>query len=161
MGIQKTSRILTEQEFNSSPLKGLVKYTDYVKEALKSGSAFTVAKLLAKQRAKDTSDNIKDSINGWVLEKEAQKDKAEQEYYASLAQMKAMEKAQEASYKKMEEALSSYGEDSYQYSSLAKEYKLSVKTRQDAETNWKIAGDKFMSANKAAYNAFLTSRFAN
>lgn len=161
MSVEKAQGILTEQQFNSSPLKGFVTYQDYVSKALKLGSAFTVQRLLAMSDAEKTSKNIKDSVKGWQLEKEAAKNAAEEEYYAALAQMKAMKSAQEKAYKKAEYELASFGEDSYRYNDAYKKYHDSTKTYSDAETNWKIAADKFMSANKVAHNAFFTAEGLN
>lgn len=160
MAVQKT-QILTEQQFNNSPLKGLISYQDYVSKALKLGSAFTVAKLLAMKNAEETSEGIKNSVKGWALEKEEQKDRAEQEYYTALAQMKAMKNAKEKAYKKTEYELASFGEKSFRYSDAVKKYKDSDKTYADAETNWEIAMYKFMDANKVAFNAFFASRDSN
>ena len=161
MAVEKTQGILNEQQFNSSPLKGLISYQDYVTKALKLGSAFTVQRLLAMQDAEKTSDKIRNSVKGWQLEKEAEKDAAEEEYYAALAQMKAMKTAQEKAFKRAEEELASFGEDSFRYNDAYKKYHDSTKTYSDAETNWKIAMDKFMSANKVAHNAFFTAQGLN
>ena len=161
MAVEKAQGILTEQQFNTSPLKGLISYKDYVDKALKLGSAFTFQRLFALQETEDTSKRIKDSVKGWQLEKEAAKEAAEEEYYAALAQMKAMKSAQEKAYKKAEYELASFGEESYRYNDAYKKYHDSTKTYSDAETNWKIAADKFMSANKVAHNAFFTAEGLN
>ena len=156
--INQTQPIMTEQEFNKSSLKGLVSYHDYVAQALKSGSTFDIAKMYAQIQAQTTSDNIKDSVKGWALEKEAQKNDAEEAYYEALAQYEAMKNGNEEALKKLQYATNIYGEDSTQVSDALKKYYLSGKSLFASNTNLDIARDKFNSANLSAFKAFLTSR---
>ena len=151
-------KILTEQEFNKSPLKGLMSYKDYFDKALKLGSAFTFAHALGLQKAEDTSDDIKKSVNGWYVEKEQQKDKAEEEYYAALAQYEAMKTGNENALKKLNYATSMYGEDSTQYNDALKKYNLSGKSLFSSDTNLSIARDNFNFANTSAFKAYLSTQ---
>ena len=64
MAIGKTGQILTEQQFNSSPYKSFMSYKDYLSNALKLGSAFTIARAMALVDAKETSNDIKESVQG-------------------------------------------------------------------------------------------------
>ena len=45
--VGQTQKIMTEQEFNKSLLKNVMSYQDYFTRALKSGSAFNLAKMFA------------------------------------------------------------------------------------------------------------------
>ncbi len=156
--VGQTQRIMTEQEFNKSPLKGLMSYQDYFTKALKSSSTFDFAKMFALEQAQTTSDDIKKSVKGWALEKEAQKDNAEEEYYAALAQYEAMKTGSEQALKNLQYATNMYGEDSTQFSDALKKYNSSDKSLFASNTNLDIARDKFNSANMSAFKAFLTSR---
>lgn len=157
-GVNQTQKIMTEQEFNKSPLKSVMSYQDYFTRALKSGSAFDFAKMFALGQAQTTSDKIKDSVKGWALEKEAQKADAEEAYYEALAQYEAMKSGNEAALKKLQYATNMYGEKSTQYSDALEKYILSNKSRFASNTNLDIARDRFNSANMSAFKAFLTSR---
>lgn len=156
--IGQTQKIMTEQEFNKSPLKSLMSYQDYFNKALKLGSAFDFAKMYVMGQAQATSDKIKDSVKGWALEKETQKADAEEAYYEALAQYEAMKSGNEAALKKLQYATSMYGEDSTQVSDALKKYNLSGKSLFASNTNLDIARDRFNSANTSAFKAFLTSR---
>lgn len=160
MAVNKTNGILTEQQFNNSPLKGLMSYQDYFSKALKLGSAFTVARALQLQKAEDTADGIKDSVKGWALEKEAQKDAAEEEYYAALAQYKAMKSGEVKALKELQYTTNVYGESSTRYTDAYKKYETSSKSLFDSDVNLSIARDKFNSANTSAFKAFLTSKLS-
>lgn len=156
--VGQTQKIMTEQEFNKSPLKSVMSYQDYFTRALKSGSAFNFAKMFALGQAQTTSDKIKDSVKGWALEKEAQKADAEEAYYKALAQYEAMKTGNEEALKKLQYATSMYGEESTQVSDALKKYNLSDKSLFASNTNLDIARDRFNSANTSAFKAFLTSR---
>ena len=157
-GVNQTQKIMTEQEFNKSPLKSVMSYQDYFTRALKSGSAFDFAKMFALGQAQTTSDKIKDSVKGWALEKEAQKADAEEAYYEALAQYEAMKSGNEAALKKLHYATNMYGEGSTQFSDALKKYNSSDKSLFASNTNLDIARDRFNSANTSAFKAFLTSR---
>ena len=157
-GVNQTQKIMTEQEFNKSPLKSVMSYQDYFTRALKSGSAFDFAKMFALGQAQTTSDKIKDSVKGWALEKEAQKADAEEAYYEALAQYEAMKSGNEAALKKLQYATNMYGEKSTQFSDAFEKYKLSNESWFASNTNLDIARDRFNSANTSAFKAFLTSR---
>lgn len=156
--VDKAQGILTEQQFNQSPFKTIMSYADYVKNALRLGSAFTFARALKMQHVEDTSDRIKDSIRGWYVEKEAKKDEAEERYYAALAQYKAMRSSEDKAYKELEYKMNSFGENSIQYNDALKKYKLSAKTSFDADVNLSCARDQFNFANTSAFKAYLTTR---
>ena len=156
--INQTQPIMTEQEFNKSSLKGLVSYNDYVTQALKSGSTFDVAKMYAQIQAQTTSDKIKDSVKGWALEKEAQKDDAEEAYYEALAQYEAMKAGNEKALKNLQYAINIYGENSTQVSDALKKYNLSGKSLSASDTNRDSARDSYNFTIRAAFNAYLTSR---
>lgn len=157
-GVNQTQKIMTEQEFNKSPLKSVMSYQDYFTRALKSGSAFNFAKMFALGQAQTTSDKIKDSVKGWALEKEAQKNDAEEAYYEALAQYEAMKSGNEAALKKLQYATNMYGEESTQFYDALEKYKLSNESCFASNTNLDIARDRFNSANMSAFKAFLTSR---
>ena len=157
-GVNQTQKIMTEQEFNKSPLKSVMSYQDYFTRALKSGSAFDFAKMFALGQAQTTSDKIKDSVKGWALEKEVQKAYAEEAYYEALAQYEAMKSGNEAALKKLQYATNMYGEESTQFSDALKKYNSSDKSLFASNTNLDIARDRFNSANTSAFKAFLTSR---
>ena len=151
-------KILTEQEFNTSPLKSLMSYQDYFSKALKAGSTFTFAKAIGLQNAQNTSDKIKDEVNGWYFGKEKQKNAAEQAYYEALAQYQAMKTGNESALKNLNDVANIYGEDSTQVSDALEKYNLSEKSLFASNTNFEIARDRFNSANTSAFKAFLTSR---
>ena len=151
-------KILTEQEFNTSPLKSLMSYQDYFSKALKAGSTFTFAKAIGLQNAQNTSDKIKDEVNGWYIGKEKQKDSAEKAYYEALAQYQAMKTGNESALKNLNDVANIYGEDSTQVSDALEKYNLSEKSLFASNTNFEIARDRFNSANTSAFKAFLTSR---
>ena len=157
-GVNQTQKIMTEQEFNKSPLKSVMSYQDYFTRALKSGSAFDFAKMFALGQAQTTSDKIKDSVKGWALEKEAQKADAEEAYYEALAQYEAMKSGNEVALKKLQYATNMYGEKSTQFSDALEKYSSSDKSLFASNTNLDIARDRFNSANTSAFKAFLTSR---
>ena len=156
--IEQAKGILTEQQFNNSPLKGSMSYADYVAKALKLGSAFTFSKAFLLQKAEDNSQEIAESVKGWALEKEAKKDEAEEKYYAALAQYKAMKSAQESAVKRLNYTTDIYGEESSQYNDAFKNYNLSAKSLFGADVNLSCARDQFNFANGAAFKAYLTSR---
>ena len=79
-GINQTQKIMTEREFNKSPLKSLMSYQDYFSKALKAGSTFTFAKAIGLQNAQNTSNKIENEVEGWYIGKEKQKNEAEAEY---------------------------------------------------------------------------------
>lgn len=151
-------RILTEQEFNTSPFKSFMSYNDYFKQALKYGSAFSFAHALSFQNAQDTSEKIKKGVKGWYIEKEKEKGSAEQRYYEALAEYSAMKTGNEIALKNLKYATNMYGEDSTQYSDALKKYNLAGKSLFSSDTNLKIARDKFNSANILAFKAFLSTR---
>ena len=157
-GVNQTQKIMTELEFNKSPLKSVMSYQDYFTRALKSGSAFDFAKMFALGQAQTTSDKIKDSVKGWALEKEAQKADAEEAYYEALAQYEAMKSGNEAALKKLHYATNMYGEKSTQFFDALEKYNSSDKSLFASNTNLDIARDRFNSANTSAFKAFLTSR---
>lgn len=157
-GVNQTQKIMTELEFNKSPLKSVMSYQDYFTRALKSGSAFDFAKMFALGQAQTTSDKIKDSVKYWALEKEAQKVDAEEAYYEALAQYEAMKSGNEAALKKLQYATNMYGEKSTQFYDALKKYNSSDKSLFASNTNLDIARDRFNSANTSAFKAFLTSR---
>lgn len=151
-------KILTEQEFNTSPLKSLMSYQDYFSKALKAGSTFTFAKAIGLQNAQNTSDKIKDEVNGWYIGKEKQKNAAEQAYYEALAQYQAMKTGNESALKNLNYATNIYGEDSTQASDALKKYNLSGKSLFASNTNLSIARDRFNSANTSAFKAYLSTQ---
>lgn len=151
-------RILTEQEFNTSPFKSFMSYNDYFKQALKYGSTFTFAHALSFQNAQDTSEKIKKGVKGWYIEKEKEKGLTEQKYYEALAEYSAMKTGNEIALKNLEYATNMYGEDSTQYSDALKKYKLAGKSLFSSDTNLTIARDNFNSANISAFKAFLSTR---
>ena len=150
--------VMTEQQFNSSPLKTLMSYKDYFMRALKLGSAFTFQKAMVMQNAEETSDRIKASVKGWALEKEQKKEEAEEKYYAALAQYEAMKKQNASALKDLKYTTNTYGESSYWYSDALKKYNLSNKTLFDADISLSCARDQFNFANISAFKAFLTSQ---
>ncbi len=150
--------ILTEQQYKSSPFKNVMSYDDYLKNALRLGSAFTFQRALLLQNVEDNSDKIAESVKGWALEKEAKKDEAEEKYYAALAQYEAMKNAQDSAIKRLTYATNMYGEDSTQYNDAFKKYNLSAKSLFGANVDLSCARDQFNFANGAAFKAYLTSR---
>lgn len=154
------TKILTEKQFYSSPFKGIMSYSDYVSNALKYGSAFTLAKAMTLQKAKDTSDNIKSSVNGWYIQKEENKAEAEEKYYAALEQYEAMQSAQTKALNKLQYATNMFGQDSSQYTDAVKKYNLSSKTLFGADINLGIARDQFNFANASAFKAYLTTQLS-
>ncbi len=156
--VNQTQGILTEQQFNASPLKNIMSYQDYFNKALKLGSAFTLARAMVMQKAEDTQNNIENSVKGYYLEKEAKKTEAEEKYYAALAQYEAMKSGKESAVKDLKYATSMYGEESSQYSDALKKYNLSSKSLFGADVNLGIARDQFNFANNSAFKAFLTTR---
>ena len=156
--IENTGQVLTEQQFNSSLYKSFMSYKDYLSYALKFGSAFTIARAMVLVDAKETSNDIKESVQGWYLEKEAKKDIAEEEYYAALAQYEAMKTGQYKALKDLQYATNQYTENSTYYTDALKKYDLSTKTLFSADVNLSIARDKFNFANNSAFKAYLTSR---
>jgi len=155
---QSNNNIMTERQFNSSPLRKLMSYNDYFKNALRLGSAFTFKHLFALKEAEETSEKIRESVKGWALEKEQNKDKAEKEYYAALAQYNSMKNASEEAYKNLLYTTNIYGEDSTRFSDALKKYNLSNKTAFYADIDLSCARDKFNFANTSAFKAFLVSR---
>lgn len=151
-------KILTEQEFNKSPLKNLMSYKDYFDKALKLGSAFTFARAINLQKAENISDNIKKSVDGWYIGKEKQKNEAEAEYYKALAQYEAMKSGNENALKKLNYATNIYGENSTQYTDALKKYNLSGKSLFASDTNLSIARDRFNFANTSAFKAYLSTQ---
>ncbi len=155
--VNQSQRILTEQEFNRSPLKNLMSYKDYFDKALKLGSAFTVARAMTMQKAEDTENDIKNSVKGYYLEKEANKAEAEKEYYAALAQYEAMKSGNDDAIRNLKDVTNIYGEDSSRYNDALKKYNLSSKTLFNSDVNLSIARDRFNSANTSAFKAYLSS----
>ena len=156
--VNQTQGILTEQQFNSSPLKNVMSYKDYFDKALKLGSAFTFSRAIAMQNAEETKNNIDDSVKGFYLEKENKKAQAEEQYYAALAQYEAMKSGNDSAIKNLKYATSIYGEESSQYSDALKKYNLSNKSLFGADVNLGIARDQFNFANNSAFKAFLTTQ---
>lgn len=156
--VNQTQKILTEQEFNKSPLKNIMSYQDYFGKALKLGSAFTLARAVVLQNAEDTQENIKDSVNGYYVEKEQNKAEAEEKYYAALAQYEAMKSAQTSALKDLQYATSMYGEGTSRYSDALKKYNLSNKTLFNSDINLSAARDQFNFANTSAFKAYLSTQ---
>lgn len=156
--VNQTQGILSEQQFNSSPLKGVMSYKDYVDKALKLGSAFTFSRALALQKAENTKENIDNSVKGFYVEKEQQKADAEQQYYNALAQYEAMKSGKESAIRNLKYATNMYGEDSSKYSDALKKYNLSSKSLFNSDVSLSIARDHFNSANSSAFKAFLTTQ---
>lgn len=156
--VNQTQGILTEQQFNSSPLKNIMSYKDYFDKALKLGSAFTFSRAIAMQNAEDTKNNIDDSVKGYYLEKENKKAQAEEKYYAALAQYDAMKLNQESAIKNLKYATSMYGDGSSQYSDALKKYNLSAKSLFGADVNLSVARDQFNFANTSAFKAYLSTQ---
>ena len=154
----KTQVILTEQEFNKSPMKGLISYKDYFAAALKLGSAFTLARALTLKSAQETSDGIRESVDGWYVQKEQKKDEAEERYYAALEQYQAMKSSQDKALSRLKYTTNVYGEESTQYSDALKKYNLSSKTLFGANIDLDVARDQFDFANGAAYKAYLSTQ---
>lgn len=154
----KPQQILTEQEFNKSVLKNLMSYDEYFSTALKSGSAFTIAREMTLQKAEETSDDIRQSVEGWYIGKEQEKDKAEKKYYAALEQYNLMKSSQDKALSRLTYTTNIYGEESTQYADALKKYNLSSKTLFGADVNLGIARDKFNFANFSAFNAYLSTR---
>lgn len=152
------TKILTEQEFNNSPYKGLMSYQDYFSQALKLGSAFTFQRAVALKNAEESSEDITNSVRGWYLEKEAKKDEAEATYYAALDQYSAMKDAETDALKLLNYTTSLYGENSSRYNEALKKYNFSTKTLFEADIDLTCARDKFNFANTSAFKAFLTTR---
>ena len=156
--VNQTQGILTEQQFNSSPLKNVMSYKDYFDKALKLGSAFTFSRAIAMQNAEDTKNNIENSVKGFYLEKENKKAQAEEQYYTALAQYDAMKSNQESAIKNLKYATSMYGDGSSQYSEALKKYNLSTKSLFGADLNLSVARDQFNFANTSAFKAFLSTQ---
>lgn len=156
--VNQTQGILTEQQFNSSPLKNIMSYKDYFDKALKLGSAFTFSRAIAMQNAEDSKNNIDDSVKGYYLEKENKKAQAEEKYYAALAQYDAMKSNQESAIKNLKYATSMYGDGSSQYSDALKKYNLSAKSLFGADVNLSVARDQFNFANTSAFKAYLSTQ---
>lgn len=156
--VNQTQGILTEQQFNSSPLKNVMSYKDYFDKALKLGSAFTFSRAIAIQNAEDTKNNIENSVKGFYLEKENKKAQAEEQYYTALAQYDAMKSNQESAIKNLKYATSMYGDGSSQYSDALKKYNLSTKSLFGADLNLSVARDQFNFANTSAFKAFLSTQ---
>ena len=157
-GINQTQKIMTEREFNKSPLKSLMSYQDYFNKALKAGSTFTFAKAIGLQNAQNTSNKIENEVEGWYIGKEKQKNEAEAEYYKALAQYEAMKSGNENALKKLNYATNIYGEGSTQYTDALKKYNLSGKSLFASDTNLSIARDRFNFANTSAFKAYLSTQ---
>lgn len=155
MGKVETTGILTEQQFSKSPLRNFMSYQDYFSKALKLGSAFTFQRAFALQKSEDLSENITNSVKGWYLEKENQKDQAEVEYYAALEQYGVMKNAQDKALKQLNYTTNIYGENSSRYNEALKKYNLSSNTLFNADVNLSCARDRFNSANLSAHKAFF------
>ncbi len=149
--------ILTEQQFNSSPFKNIMSYSDYFANALKLGSAFTFQRALTMQKSDNLSEDIKDSVKGWALEKEVKKDEAEAKYYAALEQYNLMKYAEDDAKKNLLYATNMYGKDSSKYNDAFKKYNLSAKSLFGADIDLSCARDQFNFANTSAFKAYLTS----
>ncbi len=156
--VNQTNRIMTEQEFNNSPLKNMMSYQDYFSKALKLGSAFTMARALTLQNAENTQKNIEDSVNGYYVEKEEKKTEAEEKYYAALAQYEAMKSAQNSALKDLKYATTMYGEGNSKYTDALKKYNLSNKSLFGADINLSVARDQFNFANISAFKAYLSTQ---
>ncbi len=156
--VDNTNKILTEQQFKNSPFKNFMSYTDYLDKALKLGSAFTFQRALNIAKAEDNANEIKDSVKGWALEKEAKKDEAEVKYYAALAQYNAMKEAEYVAIKDLKYATNVYGENSSRYNDAYKQYNLTAKSLFNADLDLSCARDQFNFANNSAFKAYLTSR---
>ena len=154
----KATKILTEQEFNSSPYKNLMSYQDYFNQALKLGSAFTFQRALALNKLQEKSEEMSNEITGWCLEREIRKNEAEEKYYASLAQYNKMKNAERVALSDLKYATKMYGENSTHYNEAFKKYNLSAKTLFQADIDLSCARDQFSFANKSTYNALLTSQ---
>lgn len=156
--IDQTNGILTEQQFNKSPFKTIMSYSDYLDKALKFGSAFTFTRALNLQKTEDLAEGIKDSVKCWALEKEVKKDEAEARYYAALAQYDLMKNAKDEAYKNLRYATNIFGENSSKYNDAFKKYNLSAKSLFDADVDLGCARDQFNFANTSAFKAYITSR---
>ena len=153
-----SGKILTKEEFNSSPYKNLMSYEDYFQQALKFGSAFTIARALTLNDAKETSEKINDSVQGFYLEREARKDEAEEKYYAALEQYNLMKNSNKESLSQLNYATNIYGEGSSKYTDALKKYNLSNKTLFGADINLSCARDQFNFANTSAFKAYLSTQ---
>ena len=154
MGVEKTnSNIMTEQQFNTSPLKSVMSYKDYFANALKLGSTFTFKHLYALQNAEETSERIKNSVKGWALEKEAEKNKAEEQYELAL---QAYEDAKKANAQNLAN-LQKYAEGDTNFASALKKYNLSSESLFNSDISLSVARDHFNSANFSAFRAYLSS----
>lgn len=158
--VDGTEKILTQQQFENSPLKGLMSYNDYLDKALKLGSAFTFQRAFVMSNAENKSKEISDSVKGWALEKEAKKDEAEAKYYAALEQYNSMKNAEYNAIKNLNYATNMYGENSSRYNEAFKKYNLTAKSLFEADISLSCARDQFNFANTSAFKAYLTSRIA-
>lgn len=156
--VGKTSHILTQAEFEKSPYKALMSYQEYFDNALKLGSAFTIARAMTMQKTEQTSNEIRSEVDGWYVQKEQKKDEAEERYYAALEQYEAMKSSQDKALSRLNYATNIYGQDSTQYSDALKKYNLSSKTLFGADINLSCARDQFNFANNSAFKAYLSTQ---
>lgn len=158
MGIEKAQQgILSQSDFESR-YGNLMPYKDYLSNALKFGSAFTIAHAATLKSAKDTSDNIKESVDGWYVQKEQKKDEAEEEYYAALEAYQGMKNKNDVALRDLKYATDVYGEESTQYAEAQKKYNISNKSLFGADVGLSIARDKFNFANNSAFKAYLSTQ---
>lgn len=154
----KATKILTEQEFNSSPYKNLMSYQDYFNQALKLGSAFTFQRALVLKQAQENTEKISNEMTARCLGLETRKKEAEDNYDASLAQYNIMKNLKDEYLNELKYATAMYGENSTHYNEALKKYNLSEKTLFQASIDWSCASDQLSFANKSVFNAFLTSQ---
>lgn len=109
-------------------------------------------------KAKETSEKIKDGAREYVEQKDAEKELAEQEYNEALNNMYAMKNKQEKLLARLKNIYINYGENSTRYTQGLRDYKLAIKNAFDAETLWSIKMDRFNAANMSAFKAYLSTR---
>ena len=118
-------------------------------DSLKKESVYTFGK--------NTSDAIKASVKGYALEKEAEKQQAEADYYAAVSNMGDSNYEKYKARTGLQTSFNLHGEESSKYKESYKKFELTSRFASDSETNWKIAMDRFNNANRSAHRAFLTS----
>lgn len=159
MGVEKAQgNILTEQQFNASPFKNLMSYQEYFTQALRLGSAFTFARALTLKNAETASQDIRDGVDGWYIQKEQDKADAEEQYYAALGQCQCMRAEQDKALRDLKYATNMFGEETSQYNDALKKYNLSSRTLFNANTSLDIARTHFYDANNSAFKAYLSTQ---
>jgi RecG-like helicase len=103
--------------------------------------------------AKTTSQNIKNSVKNFYLDRENKKGVAEQEYYNALA-LYAQQKTET---NKTLKTLNKYTEGDTNYSTALKNYNNANTSLFNSEIALNIARDNFNSANYSAFGAYLST----